>query len=41
MELDPKKFDEVLDKIEAEADQFLLARSQVVLEICFITIFSP
>ncbi|KAG7542335.1 Vps53-like N-terminal [Arabidopsis thaliana x Arabidopsis arenosa] len=30
MELDPKKFAELLDKIEAEADEFLLARNQMV-----------
>lgn len=35
MELDPKKFAELLDKIEAEADEFLLARTQV-LEICLV-----
>ncbi|CAL9215258.1 unnamed protein product [Arabidopsis halleri] len=30
MELDPKKFAELLDKIEAEADEFPLARNQMV-----------
>ncbi|XP_010502818.1 PREDICTED: uncharacterized protein LOC104780057 [Camelina sativa] len=30
MELDPKKFAQLLDKIEAEADEFLLARNQMV-----------
>lgn len=29
LELDSKKFAQLFDKIEAEADQFLLARSQV------------
>jgi len=30
MDLDPKKFAALLDKIEAEADEFLLARNQVL-----------
>lgn len=30
MDLDPKKFAALLDKIEAEADEFLLARNQMV-----------